>query len=200
MFDFAAKVLLSVDYTRRHKKVGYLPKSRNFICKGIAAGKKMHFFENNLVGLEICLLWVSFKVYYLRILEKSSTFDAEIKFFYITMRKIVKEVDPRYQKCPIRNVIDKFGDKWSLLVLYNLNEKGTLRFNDLHREMADCSQKMLSQTLKRLESIGMVHREVYPEVPPRVEYSLTERGKSLMPHVSALIAWAVEHFEKIAYT
>lgn len=49
-----------------------------------------------------------------------------------------------------------------------------LRFNDLHREMADCSQKMLSQTLKRLESIGMVHREVYPEVPPRVEYSLTE--------------------------
>ena len=116
------------------------------------------------------------------------------------MRKIVKEVDPRYQKCPIRNVIDKFGDKWSLLVLYNLNEKGTLRFNDLHREMAECSQKMLSQTLKRLESIGMVHREVYPEVPPRVEYSLTERGKSLMPHVSALIAWAVEHFEEIAYT
>lgn len=116
------------------------------------------------------------------------------------MRKIVKEEDPRYQKCPIRNVIDKFGDKWSLLVLYNLNEKGMLRFNDLHREMADCSQKMLSQTLKRLESIGMVHREVYPEVPPRVEYSLTERGKSLMPHVSALIAWAVEHFEEIAYT
>ena len=60
------------------------------------------------------------------------------------MRKIVKEVDPRYLACPIRNVIDKFGDKWSLLVLYHLNQNGTIRFNDLRRDMADCSQKMYS--------------------------------------------------------
>ena len=113
------------------------------------------------------------------------------------MRKIVKEVNPEYMACPIRNVIDKFGDKWSLLVLYHLNQNGTLRFNDLHRDMADCSQKMLSQTLKRLEQIGLVSRTVYPEVPPRVEYALTERGHSLMPHVSGLIGWAAEHFDEV---
>ena len=127
------------------------------------------------------------------------------------MRKIVKEVDPRYlhskadryesieyKNCPIRHVIDKFGDKWSLLVLYHLHKNGTLRFNELHRDMADCSQKMLSQTLKRLEQIGLISRTIYPEVPPRVEYNMTERGESLMPHVSALIGWAVEHFDEIA--
>ena len=95
-------------------------------------------------------------------------------------------------------MIDKFGDKWSLLVLYQLNDKGTLRFNELHREMADCSQKMLSQTLKRLEQIGLIGRQVYPEVPPRVEYSPTARGQSLMPHVNSLIGWALEHFNEIA--
>ncbi|MBQ8099724.1 MAG: helix-turn-helix transcriptional regulator, partial [Paludibacteraceae bacterium] len=83
------------------------------------------------------------------------------------------------------------------LVLYQLHDKGTLRFNELHREMADCSQKMLSQTLKRLEQIGLISRQVYPEVPPRVEYSLTARGQSLMPHVNALIGWALEHFEEM---
>ena len=113
------------------------------------------------------------------------------------MRKIVKEVDPRYLNCPIRHVIDKFGDKWSLLVLYHLHKNGMLRFNELHRDMADCSQKMLSQTLKRLEQIGLIARTIYPEVPPRVEYSMTDRGESLMPHISALIGWAVEHFEEI---
>ena len=114
------------------------------------------------------------------------------------MRKINKEINPHYLTCPIRNVIDKFGDKWSLLVLYQLYDKGTLRFNELHREMSDCSQKMLSQTLKRLEQIGLISRHVYPEVPPRVEYSLTDRGQSLMPHVNALIGWALEHFNEIA--
>ena len=113
------------------------------------------------------------------------------------MRKIYKEVDPQYMNCPIRNVIDKFGDKWSLLVLYQLHNKGTLRVNELHREMADCSQRMLSQTLKRLEQIGLISRTLYPEVPPRVEYCLTARGQSLMPHVSALIDWALEHFEEM---
>ncbi len=67
------------------------------------------------------------------------------------MRKINRTIDEKYKACPIRNVIEKFGDKWSLLVLYHLNERGTMRFNDLGRDMSDCSQKMLSQTLKRLE-------------------------------------------------
>jgi len=85
------------------------------------------------------------------------------------------------------------------LVLYMLhtNETGVLRFNEIRRLMTDCSQKMLSQTLKNLEQSHLVHREVYPEVPPRVEYSLTETGRSLMPAIIALIDWGKEHFDEV---
>ena len=101
--------------------------------------------------------------------------------------------------CPIRQIISRFGDKWSMLVLYSLNtsETGILRFNELRRQMSDCSQKMLSQTLKNLEQSNLIHREVYPEVPPRVEYSLTDVGKSLMPVITSLIDWANEHFDDV---
>ena len=101
--------------------------------------------------------------------------------------------------CPIRNVISRFGDKWSMLVLYSLHvsDTGILRFNELRRLMTDCSQKMLSQTLKNLEQSHLVHREVYPEVPPRVEYSLTETGLSLMPAITSLIDWAQLHFDEV---
>jgi DNA-binding HxlR family transcriptional regulator len=104
-----------------------------------------------------------------------------------------------YLACPIRQVISRFGDKWSLLVLFLLNrsETGVLRFNEIRRLMTDCSQKMLSQTLKNLEQSHLVHREVYAEVPPRVEYSLTETGLSLMPSIISLIEWGKEHFEEV---
>lgn len=109
------------------------------------------------------------------------------------------EINIDYLTCPIRQVVSRFGDKWSMLVLYSLNtsESGILRFNELHRLMTDCSQKMLSQTLKNLEQNHLVRRKVYPEVPPRVEYSLTDTGKSLMPAVTALITWAKEHFDDV---
>ncbi|MBO5548960.1 MAG: helix-turn-helix transcriptional regulator [Prevotella sp.] len=109
------------------------------------------------------------------------------------------DLKAEYLACPIRRVISRFGDKWSLLVLFMLNksETGVLRFNEIRRLMTDCSQKMLSQTLKNLEQSHLVHREVYAEVPPRVEYSLTEAGKSLMPSVMSLIEWAKEHFDEI---
>ena len=101
--------------------------------------------------------------------------------------------------CPIRQVISRFGDKWSMLVLYSLHtsDTGVLRFNELRRLMTDCSQKMLSQTLKNLEQSNLIHREVYPEVPPRVEYSLTDMGQSLMPSISSLIDWATQHFDDV---
>ena len=101
--------------------------------------------------------------------------------------------------CPIRNVISRFGDKWSMLVLYQLHvsKTGILRFNEMRRLMTDCSQKMLSQTLKNLEQSHLVHREVYPEVPPRVEYSLTDTGRSLMPVLTDLIAWGQQHFKDV---
>jgi DNA-binding HxlR family transcriptional regulator len=109
------------------------------------------------------------------------------------------DVNAAYLACPIRNVVSRFGDKWSMLVLYQLHvsDTGVLRFNEMRRLMTDCSQKMLSQTLKNLEQSHLVHREVYPEVPPRVEYSLTEVGKSLMPVLTALIAWGKEHFNDV---
>ena len=89
------------------------------------------------------------------------------------------DIKTEYLACPIRQVISRFGDKWSLLVLFMLNksETGMLRFNEIRRLMTDCSQKMLSQTLKSLEQSHLVHREMYAEVPPRVEYSLTETGQ-----------------------
>ena len=111
----------------------------------------------------------------------------------------MKDINAEYLACPIRQVVSRFGDKWSMLVLYMLHtsETGVLRFNEIRRLMTDCSQKMLSQTLKNLEQSHLVHREVYPEVPPRVEYSLTDTGKSLMPVLTALILWGKEHFNEV---
>ena len=109
------------------------------------------------------------------------------------------DIKAEYLACPIRQVISRFGDKWSLLVLFllNRNDTGVLRFNEMRRFMTDCSQKMLSQTLKNLEQSHLVHREVFPVVPPRVEYSLMETGRSLMPVLSALIEWGKEHFDEV---
>ena len=108
-----------------------------------------------------------------------------------------KTAHPTYAHCPIRHIVDRFGDKWSLLVLYNLHTSGCLRFSEIHRRTADISQKMLTSTLRKLEQDGLLSRKVYPEVPPRVEYALTPRGESLMPHLTALIGWAEENFDAI---
>lgn len=112
---------------------------------------------------------------------------------------VKKDINPSYLACPIRQVISRFGDKWSMLVLYTLyaSDMGVLRFSELHHKMADCSQKMLSATLKNLEQNNLIHREVYPMVPPRVEYSLTDTGKSLMPAIISLIDWAKLHFDDV---
>ncbi len=112
---------------------------------------------------------------------------------------VMADIKAEYLACPIRNVISRFGDKWSMLVLFMLHrsETGVLRFNEIRHFMTDCSQKMLSQTMKNLEQCHLVHRQVYPEVPPRVEYSLTDTGKSLMPAIMALITWGKEHFNEV---
>ena len=109
------------------------------------------------------------------------------------------DIQAQYLACPIRHVVSRFGDKWSMLVLYMLykSETGVLRFNEIRKLMSDCSQKMLSQTLKNMEQSHLVHREVYPEVPPRVEYSLTDTGRSLMPVLTDLIAWGQQHFKDV---
>ncbi len=104
-----------------------------------------------------------------------------------------------FPQCPIRNILARISDKWSLLVIYTLDKtnKPTTRFKELQREIPDISQKMLTVTLRTLEEDGYVTRTVYPEVPPRVEYALTERAKSLQPLINALIKWAEENMEGI---
>ena len=100
-------------------------------------------------------------------------------------------------ECPIRNVLARLGDKWSLLVIYTLDRSPSMRFGELLRALPDISQKMLTVTLRTLEEDGLVTANVYPEIPPRVEYALTERARSLLPHVNALIGWAAENMEAI---
>lgn len=104
-------------------------------------------------------------------------------------------VDAVFPDCPIRNILARISDKWSLLVIYTLDksEKEQVRFKELQRQIPDISQKMLTVTLRTLEEDGYVTRTIYPEVPPRVEYSLTDRAKSLLPHINSLIGWALEN-------
>ena len=101
------------------------------------------------------------------------------------------------KNCPVRNILDRFGDKWSTLVILILGEEETLRFNILQQKIGTISQKMLSVTLKKLESDGLISRKVYPEIPPKVEYSLTSLGRSLLPQLRNLVQWANEHMEEI---
>ena len=107
--------------------------------------------------------------------------------------------DAVFPNCPIRNILARLCDKWSLLVIYTLDKAGkeAVRFKELQREIPDISQKMLKVTLTTLEDDGYVTRTVYPEVPPRVEYALTARAYTLLPHVNALIAWALENRDAI---
>lgn len=107
--------------------------------------------------------------------------------------------DALFPDCPIRNILARLCDKWSLLVIYTLDKAGRekVRFKELQREIPDISQKMLTVTLRTLEDDGYLTRTVYPEVPPRVEYALTERTRSLLPHIDALIEWALENKDAI---
>ena len=109
-----------------------------------------------------------------------------------------KEIrDALFPDCPIRNVLARVGDKWSLLVLYNLQHREPVRFKELQRQILDISQKSLTQTLRTLEEDGFVSREVFPEVPPRVEYSLTPLALSFLPLVENMINWAKENMDEI---
>ena len=99
--------------------------------------------------------------------------------------------------CPIRNVVARFGNKWALLVVLVLSENGNVRFNALSRMIPDISPRVLSGTLKTLEADGLVRRTVHPEVPPKVEYSLTETGLSLVPIIVQLTEWAQNNMKTI---
>lgn len=101
------------------------------------------------------------------------------------------------EMCPVRNVVARFGDKWSLLVLLVINGSGPVRFNELGRLIPDISTRVLSGTLKTLEADGLINRNVYAQVPPKVEYSLTETGKSLVPLIMQLTEWAQANMKNV---
>ena len=93
--------------------------------------------------------------------------------------------------CPIRTVLAQIGDKWSLLVILMLRD-GEYRFSAIQRAIPDISQRMLTQTLRKLERDGLVRRTVTPSIPPRVDYAITELGQSLFAPIGAMAQWAIE--------
>lgn len=98
--------------------------------------------------------------------------------------------------CPTRRVLDLIADKWTTLVIYLLSD-GTMRYGELQKAIGGISQKMLTQTLRRLEEDGLVKRTVFPVVPPRTEYELTPLGRTLQEPLKALCAWAVQHMGEV---
>lgn len=101
------------------------------------------------------------------------------------------------EMCPIRNVVARFGNKWAFLVILVLSENGSTRFNQLCKLIPDISTKVLSGTLQTLEADDLISRTVFPEVPIRVEYRLTQTGESLVPIIQQLTDWAVQNMKSI---
>jgi len=111
--------------------------------------------------------------------------------------KSCSEKKHEHPNCSIRHILDRFGDKWSILIISILGHVGKQRFNELNQQIGDISQKMLTVTLRSLEADGLISRKLYPEIPPRVEYELTDLGRSLLPHIEQLAQWAEQHMECI---
>lgn len=108
----------------------------------------------------------------------------------------VRRIFHNTEDCPIRNVLAQIGDKWSVLILFALVD-GPDRFNSIKSRVVNISQRMLTQTLRGLEREGYVSRTVYPEVPVKVEYELTELGKNLVKPLYQLVTWAETHHDEI---
>src|SRR6478735_7008312 len=106
------------------------------------------------------------------------------------------DTHPDDPECELRTILDRIADKWSLLVIYVLAD-GTKRFSVLRREIDGISQRMLTLTLRQLEREGLVSRTVFPVVPPRVDYELTELGSTLLDTIQSLVAWAGKHGNEI---
>lgn len=102
---------------------------------------------------------------------------------------------PSHPCCPVSVTLNIIGGKWKALILYHLHEE-TRRFNELQRLLPDITQRMLTLQLRELENDGIVHREVYPQVPPKVEYSMTAFGKTLMPVITTMYDWGVVYADE----
>ncbi len=108
---------------------------------------------------------------------------------------MAKKLD--YEYCKAAPMLEWLGNKWALVILIKISENEPVRFNELYRTIPSVSEKVLSQVLKQLTVDGIIQRELFPDVPPRVEYTVTDFGKTLLPHVEALLKWGQENFEQI---
>jgi len=113
------------------------------------------------------------------------------------LQKILGNVESEGGTCPIRHILARFSDKWSTLSIFHLGDAGTLRFNELKKRIDGISQRMLTVTLRTLERDGLVTRRIYAEVPPRVEYQLTDLGRGLLVQIIELGDWASNHSNQI---
>jgi DNA-binding HxlR family transcriptional regulator len=114
-------------------------------------------------------------------------------------RKVISMRKPRHRNdatCPVEAALSRIGGKWKGLIVFRLLER-TWRFNELKRSLPGCTQRMLTNQLRDLEEDGIVHREIFPQVPPRVEYSLTDIGRDLEPMVRAMCDWGQRHVEGV---
>ena len=105
--------------------------------------------------------------------------------------------DPYARGCPSRDLLDRIGDKWTVLVLGELARHGACRFTELRKRLSGVSEKMLTQTLRAVERDGLVDRTVYPAVPVRVEYALTPLGHTLREPLKMLTEWSVRHIAEV---
>ena len=110
---------------------------------------------------------------------------------------ISNKLDPALTSaCPIRDVLDRIGDKWSVLIVVHLKD-GPVRFGALRRQIGDISQRMLTETLRHLQRDGYISRHVYPTVPPSVEYALTDLGRSLLLPLDELVEWSAQNHDMV---
>lgn len=115
-----------------------------------------------------------------------------------TKTPTTKLINPRNNKeyfCPVEATIDVIGGKWKPLILWQLKVEGVIRYNKLQQNLHGVSPRMLTKQLRELEEDGLVHREMYPEIPPKVEYSLTEFGRTVSPIIESLCAWGYDYLD-----
>ena len=110
---------------------------------------------------------------------------------------MLREENPRIYDCPVDTCLELISGKWKPRILWKLHRDRVLRFGQLKRELTPVTPKMLTQQLRELEQDGLVDRKVYAEVPPKVEYSLSDFGQTLAPILDSISAWGVQHNEQI---
>ncbi|MGR3762934.1 winged helix-turn-helix transcriptional regulator [Rossellomorea sp. NS-SX7] len=113
------------------------------------------------------------------------------------MEKNVQVDDQGKLKCSIEYTLNKIGGKWKTVILWHLGVEGTYRYNELRRLLPGVAHKVLSQQLKELEEDGLINRKQYNEIPPKVEYSITEKGMTLKPVLDAMHRWGTEQDEGV---